>query len=230
MFKNMRIFVFMGLPYQGKTTASHLLLTALKSHPDYKNREIKYISTDVCRAKTLREDFPHQHEFLYTKQEETLAWQRFLGEITTFLALSPVNSVLVLDGTFTAWSKLCELLDILTLNIDSFASQRLPLIVDFVHIGSQFGERVWKPSDDKLNSNKKVLRAWFSRCSYNEALGIAARVPDDVFNAKVEELKMTLNTMIPMLRKFMKDYYGLIYFARHFLKHHPNISEINKII
>ena len=70
----------MGLPYQGKTTAAHQLVTALKSRPDYKNREIKYISTDLCRAKTLREDFPQQHEFLYTKQEETLAWQRFLGD------------------------------------------------------------------------------------------------------------------------------------------------------
>ena len=222
--------MFMGLPYQGKSTAACTLRSLLLHHDDYKNREIKVISTDICRSITLREDFPDQDEFKYTKKEETLAWQRFIGQVTLFTALSPANSVLILDGTFTSWAKIVDVLDALTINIHSFADVRLPLIIDIIHVGSQYGEHVWLPTDEKLNKHPLVAKNWFNRCAKNESLGIASRIPDEVLRTKIEELRDSMQVLIPTCKHFMKSFHGLLYIARHFLPHHPSIFSINKII
>lgn len=226
----MRIFMFMGLPYQGKSTAASSLQALLRSHPDYKDRTIKIFSTDLARSQTLKELYPDQKEFKYTKREETLAWKYFIGQIVTFLALSPADSILILDGTFTSWAKIVDVLDTLTMNIESFASPRLPLVLDIVHIGSQYGEHIWLPTDEKINKHPIIARNWQNRCMKNESLGIAARVPEDVLRLKIEELRDSMQVLIPTCKHFMKSFHGLLYIARHFLPHHPSLFTINKLI
>lgn len=227
----MRIFIVMGLPYQGKTTAARRLETLLHLDPTYSQREIGYISTDICRGKTLRDDFPEQDRYRYSKQEEALAWNRFLGEITTFLALSPTDSILILDGTFTSWAKFAQVIDLITLNIDSFASQRLPLIVDIIHVGSQYGENLWKPDTEHFEKGKPhVWRAWNNRCSFNDSLGLTSEVPDDVLQTKIHQLKELQSVILSTCKSYMRSYKGLIYFARHFVRHHPSVSELRKFV
>ena len=226
----MRIIIFMGLPYQGKTTAAKLLYGAMCASKKYQNREVKYISTDIERSRVLRECFPRQETFGYSQEEETLAWKSFIGAIFEFINCSPTNSILILDGTFTEWSKLCELFDTLTVNLDMYASQRLPLIIDLVHIGSQYGEKVWKPTELNLLKDDEVRYAWQNRCQYNKALGIASRIDDSVFNRKLQELRATLKVLVPTCKHFMTSYKGLIYFARHFLPHHPQPELIYKLL
>lgn len=222
--------MFMGLPYQGKSTAASILRSLLLHHDDYKDREIKLFSTDEARSQVLRLAYPDQEEYQYSKEEEALAWKRFIGQITLFTALSPANSVLILDGTFTSWAKIVDVLDALTINIHSFAEQRLPLLIDIIHVGSQYGEHIWLPTDEKLNKHPLVAKNWFNRCAKNEAMGIAAEVPDEVLRTKIEELRDSMQVLIPTCKHFMKSFHGLLYIARHFLPHHPSIFSINKII
>lgn len=222
--------MFMGLPYQGKSTAASILRSLLLHHDDYKDREIKLFSTDEARSQVLRMAYPDQEEYQYSKEEETLAWKRFIGQITLFTALSPANSVLILDGTFTSWAKIVDVLDALTMNIHSFAEQRLPLLIDIIHVGSQYGEHLWLPTEEKLNKHPLVAKNWFNRCAKNEAMGIAAKVPDNVLRTKIEELRDSMQVLIPTCKHFMKSFHGLLYIARHFLPHHPSIFSINKII
>lgn len=226
----MRIFMFMGLPYQGKSTAAKTLKALLQNHSDYKDRDVKIISTDLARSQTLRDLYPDQKEFKYSKREETLAWKHFLCQIIEFLALSPQNSILILDGTFTNWTKIVEVLDTLVMNINSYATPRVPLIIDIVHIGSQYGERIWLPTEEKLNKHPLIARNWQNRCATNESLGIAARVPDEVLRVKIEELRDSMQVLIPTCKHFVKSFHGLLYIARHFLPHHPSIFEVNKLI
>ena len=147
----------------------------------------------------------------------------------TFLTLSPPNGILIIDGTLSQWSKMCELLDILTVNIEAFATQRLPLVIEFVYVGSQYGERMWMPSMLPLQ-NETINGRWKSRCMENEAIGLSGEVPEAVLNRKKEEMQETLNMLVSTCKCFMKSYRGLIYFARHFLRHHPKAQEIHKII
>ena len=229
-FFDMRIFIFMGLPYQGKTTAATELYRQLKYESIYKDREIGFISTDDCRGKILEDEYPNEDRYKYTAIQECQSWRLFLGEIVDFMSLSPPNSILILDGTFTQWSKICEVLDILTLNIETYANQRLPLIVEFIHIGSQFGENLWKPVPAMLEANSKVQAIWNMRCQLNESRGLMAKVPDEVFDRKVEELRETSKTLISTCKCFMKSYRGLLFIAIHYLRHHPRAREIQKLI
>lgn len=226
----MRIFVFMGLPYQGKTTAAKELLRQLRYDSIYKDREIGYISTDDCRGEILKTEYPEDKIYKYTSIQECQSWRYFLGQVVEFLTLSPTNSLLVLDGTFTQWSKVCELLDILTVNLESYASQRLPLVVEFVHVGSQYGENVWKPDPVKLETNERIRSIWEVRCQMNESKGLMPTVPEEVFQAKQQELYDTSKLLVSTCKSFMKSYRGLVYFARHFLRHHPKAQEIHKLI
>lgn len=225
----MRIFIVMGLPYQGKTTTARELLAQLRAHPLYQDREIGYVSTDKCRGKLLKEEYPEDKVYKYTAIQEAQAWRVFLAEVVTFLTLSPTNGILIIDGTLSQWSKMCELLDILTVNIEAFATQRLPLVIEFVHVGSQYGERMWMPSMLPLQ-NETINSRWKSRCMENEAIGLSGEVPENVLNRKKEEMQETLNMLTSTCKCFMKSYRGLIYFARHFLRHHPKAQEIHKII
>lgn len=220
----------MGLPYQGKTTSAKELFAQLRDHPIYKDRELGYISTDECRGELLKTEYPDDKQYKYTAIQECQSWRIFLAKVVTFLTVSPTNSILILDGTFTQWSKVCELLDILTVNIEAYASQRLPLVIEFVHIGSQYGENVWKPTALTLGSSEKVYNYWKSRCSFNEALGLTPQIPDEVFNKKCEELQESSKLLVSTCKSFMKSYRGLIYFARHFMRHHPKPREIHKLI
>lgn len=226
----MRIFIVMGLPYQGKTTAAKELFAQLRTYPLYQGREIGYISTDECRGELLKTEYPDDKTYKYSSIQECQSWRLFLGKVVTFLTVSPTNSLLILDGTFTQWSKVCELLDILTVNIEAYASQRLPLVIEFVHIGSQYGEDVWKPTAMALGSSDRICEYWRSRCSFNEAIGLTARVPEQVFERKCEEMQETQKLLVSTCKSFMKSYRGLIYFARHFLRHHPKAREIHKLI
>lgn len=226
----MRIFMFMGLPYQGKSTAASTLKVLLEHSDEYKNREIMLLSTDVVRSITLRENFPSQNEYTYTKKEETIAWKRYIAKIMEFVAMSPANSVLILDGTFTSWAKIVDVFDALTLNIHSYANTRIPLVIDIVHIGSQYGEKIWLPTDEKLNKDPLVAKNWFNRCAKNESLGIASRIPEEVLRTKIEELRDSMQVLIPTCKHFMKSYHGLLYIARHFLPHHPSLFSLDKLI
>ena len=221
--------MFMGVPYQGKTTAAKTLIQILGQHPVYKNKELGYVSTDCCRS-DLRNWYGTSAPYAYSEIEERDTWDLFLHKMRTFLAVAPVDSILVLDGTFTNWLKVTDILDTLTLNIDSYASQRLPLIVDIIHIGSQYGEDIWRPTELALAADPQVAARWEQRCIMNKKQGLTPEIPESVFNKKFLELQSTMNLMISICKKYTKDYHGCIYFARHFLKHHPRRRDIKKII
>ena len=225
----MRIFMFMGLPYQGKTTAAHTLIQLLEKHPRYRDREFGYISTDNCRSE-IRQWYGTSKPYDYSEREEKDAWELFLHKMMSFLALAPTNSVLILDGTFTSWSKIVDVFDVLTMNIDSYASQRLPLVIDLIHIGSQFGEDIWRPTDLALATNPSVAERWNERCTNNRRNGLTPEIPEEVFHKKFLEMQSTLSLLVSICKKYTTDFRGCIYFARHFLNHHPRRHEIKKII
>lgn len=221
--------MFMGLPYQGKTTAAHTLIQILGHHPVYRDRELGYISTDCCRSE-LRKWYGTDAPYAYSEIEERDTWDLFLHKMRSFLAVAPPDSILILDGTFTNWLKVTDILDALMLNIDAYASQRLPLIVDMVHIGSQYGEDVWRPTELNLAANPKVAARWAQRCLENQKAGLTPEIPESVFKKKFLEMQATMQLLVSICKKYTKDYHGCVYFARHFLNHHPRKFDIKKII
>lgn len=210
----MKVFLFMGLPYQGKSTIAQNLYNYLPFDV------VTYVSTDGCRSEYwINAD--KEGTFDYSAESEKKSWKLFLDKVKSWVICSPPDSYLILDGTMSNAAHLIELFEALTLNID-FASSIL--VVQIFIVGSTDEKRIWKPvSLDFGDPKEKINTMWKKRCEIKKLQKIDSYVPDQVFANKVIEMRNTLETLPRIVKSFVKQNNKKLICTFSHLPHHAKM-------
>lgn len=214
----MKVFLFMGLPYQGKSTIALSLLRFLQKI----QIDTTYISTDGCRSEYWV-NAKKEGTFDYSEESEAKSWKLFLDKIKSWTICALPSNCLILDGTMTNYYKILDLFDALTLNIDFVADSKL--VIQVFVVGSTEENQIWKPvAADFGDPNTKINNLWKERCELKISQKIDSFVPEVIFNNKVIELRQTLKKLNKVIQSFVQSNNKKLICTISHIPHHAKLK------